>query len=91
MEESSNKNEDDRYDVFIYQWIVEDVRDYDDEGRMVRYIEVSGYGIDTENKNVYVQLERGTFKPWLSLKLHDKYCHNDNELVRDLKKCTQLN
>ena len=86
MEESSNKNEDDRYDVFIYQWIVEDVRDYDDEGRMVRYIEVSGYGIDTENKNVYVQLERGTFKPWLSLKLHDKYCHNDNELVRDLKK-----
>ena len=46
-------------DIFVYQWILRDKQDYDDEGRQVRYLEVNGYGIDTKNQTVFIQLERG--------------------------------
>ena len=70
---------DDTYDVFIYQWILEDINGEDDEGRYTKFLEVSGYGLDTENKNVYIKLVRSTFKPWLSLKLNKGRTEDDLE------------
>ena len=80
----SNKTTNDTYDVFIYQWLLEDVPGLDEEGRDDRYIDVAGYGLDTENRNVYIKLDRGSFKPWLSLKVNND--SNEYQLKKDVSK-----
>lgn len=66
----SQMNQKSLEDIFIYLWIVEDDEIEIEEKEYPEYkLKVRGYGLNTNNSHLYIELKENYFRPWLTVEV----------------------